>query len=198
MADQKKEWISALADGELMGDELKRSLDALRNDPSLQESWSRYHLVRDALHSNLESQVMPDLSMRIAAALEDEPVVLAPQRTHRPWIRHAAGIAVAASVTGVAIFGITGMNDEKEGPATIAANQPQEYVRMVQTPATIAANQPQGYVHLEQPVAAQAPAQVVNGEHLAPYLVNHNEYAVSSGMHGMLPYVRIVGYKAGQ
>jgi len=178
MADQKNEWISALADGELAGDELKRGLDAMRNDPSLLESWSRYHLVRDALHSNLEAQVMPDLSERIAAALIDEPVVLAPQRTHRPWFRHAAGIAVAASVTGVAIFGITGMNDEREGPATIAANQPQEYVRM------------------EQPVAAQA--QVVNGEHLAPYLVNHNEYAVSSGMHGMLPYVRIVGYKAGQ
>ena len=26
------------------------------------------------------------------------------------------------------------------------------------------------------------------------YLVNHNEYAVSRGMQGMLPYVRIVGH----
>jgi len=177
MADQKKEWISALADGELTGDELKHSLDALRNEPSLLESWSRYHLVRDALHSNLEAQVMPDLSMRVAAALESEPVVLAPQRAHRPWLRHAAGIAVAASVTGVAILGITSSREEGVAPTTIAANQPQEYVRM------------------PQPVAG---ARVANGEHLAPYLVNHNEYAVSSGMHGMLPYVRIVGYKVGQ
>ena len=36
-----------------------------------------------------------------------------------------------------------------------------------------------------------------NGK-LAPYLVNHNEYSVSSGMHGMLPYVRIVGYESRQ
>jgi sigma-E factor negative regulatory protein RseA len=177
MADDKKEWISALADGELNGDELRRGLDALRNDSALQQSWSRYHLVRDVLHSNLEARVMPDLSERVAAALESEPAILAPQRGHRPWLRHAAGLAVAASVTGVAILGITGINEEGEGPATIAANQPQEYVRMAQPAA--------------QP-------KVSNGEHLAPYLVNHNEYAVSSGMHGMLPYVRIVGHKAGE
>ena len=178
MADDKKEWISALADGELTGDELTRTLDALRNDQGLLESWSRYHLVRDALHSNLEAQVMADLSHRVAAALEDEPVILAPQRAHRPWLRHAAGLAVAASVTGVAILGITRMNSEDEGIATVAANQPQEYVR------------------IQQPPTAQA--GVSNCEHLAPYLVNHNEYAVSSGMHGMLPYVRIVGHKAGR
>jgi sigma-E factor negative regulatory protein RseA len=177
MADEKKEWISALADGELTGNELKRSLDALRDEPALLESWSRYHLVRDALHSNLEAQVMPDLSERVAAALDSEPVILAPKRTLHPWLRHAAGLAVAASVTGVAILGINGMNEEGEGPTAVAANQPQEYRRM------------------EQPVAK---AQVPDGEHLAPYLVNHNEYAVSSGMHGMLPYVRIVGHKAGE
>ncbi len=178
MADDKKEWISALADGELTDDELTRGLDALRNDPVLLESWSRYHLVRDALHSNLEARVMPDLSHRVAAALDSEPVILAPQRSHRPWLRHAAGLAVAASVTGVAILGITRMSGEENGVTTIAANQPQEYVRM------------------EPPQKAQA--GMSNGEYLAPYLVNHNEYAVSSGMHGMLPYVRIVGHKAGE
>lgn len=173
MAEQKKVWVSALADGELTGDEFMRGLDALRNDAELLQSWSRYHLVRDALHSNLEAQVMPDLSARVATALEAEPVILAPKRAPRTWLRHAAGIAVAASVTGAAILTISG---ENVAPTTIASNQPQEYIRM------------------EQPVAQ---AQVVDDAHLAPYLVNHNEYAVSSGMHGMLPYVRIVGYKAG-
>lgn len=181
MAKQKEEWVSALADDELAGDELRRGLDALRQEPALLKSWSRYHLIRDALHSNLEERVMPDLSRRVAAALEQEPVVLAPRRTHRPWLRHAAGLAVAASVTGVAVFGISNMNSEEQGPVTLAANPPQEYVRLEQPTATAAAS-----------------PQVSNGEHLAPYLVNHNEYAVSSGMHGMLPYVRIVGHKVGQ
>ena len=182
MAEEKKEWVSALADGELTGNELKRGLDAMRQDTQLLASWSRYHLIRDALHSNLEEHVVPDLSLRVATALEREPVLLAPQRSPRPWLRHAAGLAVAASVTGVAILGISHMNDET-GPGSVS----------------IAANQPQDYVRLEQPLAtATADPKVSNSEHLAPYLVNHNEYAVSSGMHGMLPYVRIVGHKVGQ
>lgn len=186
MAEQKKEWVSALADGELAGDELRRGLDAMRQDPGLLTSWSRYHLIRDALHSNLEEQVFPDLSRRVASALEQEPIILAPQRVRRPWLRHAAGLAVAASVTGVAILGVTRMNEE-EGPVSVAANPPQEYIRLEQPPVTVATN----------PQMSPNP-QVLNGEHLAPYLVNHNEYAVSSGMHGMLPYVRIVGQKGGQ
>jgi sigma-E factor negative regulatory protein RseA len=180
MAEQKKEWVSALADGELAGDELKRALDAMRQEPELLTSWSRYHLIRDALHSNLEDRVMSDLSLRVAEALEQEPVILAPQRAPRPWLRHAAGLAVAASVTGVAILGISNMNEDS-GPVSVAANAPQEYVRLEPQLASVAAN-----------------PQVSNREQLAPYLVNHNEYAVSSGMHGMLPYVRIVGHKVGQ
>jgi len=181
MAEHKKEWISAMADDELAGDELRQGLDALRQDSELLASWSRYHLVRDALHSNLEDRVLPDLSARVAAALEQEPVIFAPERTARPWLRHAARLAVAASVTGIAILGITNMNEEQAGPVSVATNQPQEYIR------------------LEPPtVAVVASPQVKNGEQLAPYLVNHNEYAVSSGMHGMLPYVRIVGHKVGQ
>jgi sigma-E factor negative regulatory protein RseA len=180
MAEQKKEWVSALADGELAGDELKRALDAMRQEPELLTSWSRYHLIRDALHSNLEDRVMSDLSLRVAEALEREPVILAPQRAPRPWLRHAAGLAVAASVTGVAILGISNL-DEESGSVSVAANAPQEYVRLEPQLASVAAN-----------------PQVSNREQLAPYLVNHNEYAVSSGMHGMLPYVRIVGHKVGQ
>jgi sigma-E factor negative regulatory protein RseA len=180
MAQHKKEWVSALADDELAGDELKQGLDALRQDPELLASWSRYHLLRDALHSNLEDRVLPDLSTRVAAALEQEPVILAPERSPRPWLRHAARLAVAASVTGIAILGITHMKDDS-GPVTVATNQPQDYIRLESPAVTVAAT-----------------PQVKNGEPLAPYLVNHNEYAVSSGMHGMLPYVRIVGHKVGQ
>lgn len=181
MAEQKKEWVSALTDGELAGDELKKGLDALHQHPELLASWSCFHLIRDALHSNLEQQLMPDLNLRVAAALEQEPVIFAPQRPHRPWLRHAAGLAVAASVTGVAVLGIRHMNEEG-GPVTTTASAPQEYIRLEQPTTTAAAANP----------------QVSTGEHLAPYLVNHNEFAVNSGVQGMLPYVRIVGHKVGQ
>lgn len=183
MAEERKEWISALADGELQDGQLDRALEVLRNNRGMQASWSRYHLIRDCLHSNLEEHVAPDLHQRIAAAIEQEPVLLAPQRRTRPWLRHAAGLAVAASVTGVAVLGIQRSDAPEElgAPAATMAEvmQPQNIVRM-QEPALAANTAPQG------------------NEKLAPYLVNHNEYSVSSGMHGMLPYVRIVGHKGEQ
>ena len=53
MNKDNREWLSALADGELKGDELEQGLDALRQDTELQQSWQSYHLMRDAFSSNL-------------------------------------------------------------------------------------------------------------------------------------------------
>lgn len=184
MADDDKEWISALADGELSGSRLDKALDALQRDSELQRSWSRYHLIRDTLHSNLEAGIDAHLHQRICAALDAEPVVLAPQKAARPWLRQAAGIAVAASVTGVAVLGFQQMNRDKGS---------------LSAPVTMAeVMQPNNVVRLEQPVLAAADDPSKDSDKLAPYLVNHNEYSVSSGMHGMLPYVRIVGHKSGE
>ena len=183
MAEDKKEWISALADGELGDGQLGKALEALRGDASMQTSWSRYHLIRDTLHSNLESRIATNLHQRIAAAIEQEPVLLAPQRPQRSWLRHAAGLAVAASVTGVAVLGVQQMNSSEQAkPAATMAEvmQPQNIVR-IEEPAVAANSLPEGQQ---------------DNQNLAPYLVNHNEYSVSSGMHGMLPYVRIVGHKS--
>ncbi len=181
MADDKKEWISALADGELAEAELSRALDALRNDRALQSSWSRYHLISDALHGNLESHVDMQLHDRISKALESEPTILAPQspRKQRPWLRHVAGLAVAASVSGVAVIGFQQMNNVDTGaPAQTMAEvaQPQNFVRMTPQPVNVA-------------------AETNNSEELPPYLAEQHEYSVSSGVNGMVPYVRIVGHR---
>jgi sigma-E factor negative regulatory protein RseA len=180
MADDKREWISALADGELAGSELARALDALRNDQALQASWSRYHLISDALHSNLESRIALDLHERVSMALESEPTILAPrQRKQRPWLRHVAGLAVAASVSGVAVIGFQQMNVVESGAptATMAeVTQPQNFVRRELPPITVAAEKD-------------------NSKQLEAYLVDQTEYSVSSGVNGMVPYVRIVGHR---
>lgn len=182
MADDKKEWISALADGELNHSALGKAIEELRGSSDMQASWSRYHLIRDTLHGNLEHGVDTELHSRISEALEQEPVVLAPKRGHRPWLRHAAGLAVAASVTGVAVLGIQQMNSPESGAKPVATMA--EVVK------------PENFARLERPVDTAA----ANGDNdnLAPYLVNHNEYSLNSGMHGMLPYVRIVGHKSGE
>lgn len=182
MAKEKQEWISALADGEVSDSKLGEALDALRHDKSMQASWRRYHLIRDTLHRNLESRIDTHLHARISEALEQEPVLLAPQRPKRNWVRHAAGIAVAASVTGIAVFSVQQMESAEPSAPT----------------ATMAeVMQPQNIVRLDKSDEANDSTQSTN-EQLAPYLVNHNEYSVSSGMHGMLPYARIVSHKSEQ
>ena len=181
MNNDNREWLSALADGELHGEELEQALDALRKDPELQASWQSYHLLRDTVSSNLNQQVEPQLHLRVSAALEAEPTILAPQRRPRTWLKQVAGVAIAASVTGIAIIGIQSMNGVDAGPAAVPVAAKQEYLRMEPT----------------QLAQAKKKATQKN-DALNPYLVNHNEYSANSGIQGMLPYVRIVGHKAGQ
>jgi sigma-E factor negative regulatory protein RseA len=178
--NEGREWLSALADGELRGAELERHLSALRHDPQLLASWQAYHIIRDTVSSNLNHAVAPQLHRRVAAALESEPTILAP-RQRKPWFKQVAGIAIAASVTGVAIIGLQNMNGVDTTPAAAQVAEKQNYLRIKPTL-----------------VAQQKEQTVQNNDALDRYLVNHNEYAVSSGIQGVLPYVRIVGYKAGQ
>ncbi len=181
MNNDNREWLSALADGELQGDELQRGLDALRNDPELLASWKSYHVIRDSVSSNLNHEVAPQLHLRISAALENEPTILAPQRRPRTWLKQVAGVAIAASVTGVAIIGIQTMNGVDSAPSAVPVAQQQEYLRMEPTQ-----------------LARAKEKATQNSDALNPYLVNHNEYSANSGIQGVLPYVRIVGHKAGQ
>lgn len=184
MNDKNREWLSALADGELHGDELQRALDALRSEPELQASWQAYHVMRDTVSSNLNHYVDLQLHQRVSAALEAEPTVLAPQRRSRPWLKQVAGLAIAASVTGVAIISVQSMNAVDGLPAATPMAQQQEYLRMAPT----------------QLARGGSPTEksAQNSDSLNAYLVNHNEYSANTGIQGMLPYVRIVGYKVGQ
>lgn len=171
MANSVDEQISALMDGELSERELPGVLQRLRKDADLAGRWQRYHLIRDALHGTLPDHVNFDLSARIHDALRDEPVVFAPprrKRDFRPWLRQAAGMAIAASVAAIAILTFQAVYDESP---TMAAKE--------QAAAEMVAQQP-----------------MRTDPRLDAYLVNHNEHSVSTGMHGMLPYVRIVSQGA--
>lgn len=181
MEKHTSEQISALADDELRGPELRQALEHLRRDAELQGAWSRYHLISDTLHANLASARASDLHRRVQAALEQEPTLLAPRRkAHLPSLaKQAAGFAIAASVAAVAILAVRQGDVAPEGN-TLAQ------VQVAQAP------RPAPLVQLTStgsPVLAAAPA--ARGR-LNAYLVNHNEYSVSSGMQGVLPYVRIV------
>ncbi|MDH5784762.1 MAG: sigma-E factor negative regulatory protein [Chromatiales bacterium] len=178
MSNENREWLSALVDGELSGDELRRALDALRDDPQLQASWQAYHLIRDGVSSNLNDGVAPQLHQRISTALESEPTVLAPRGGRRSWAKQITGLAIAASVAGIAILGVQRMNNMEGGSGVPQLAENAEYIRM------------------EPTQLAEREREAANSETLDRYLVNHNEYSANSGIQGVLPYVRIVGHKS--
>jgi sigma-E factor negative regulatory protein RseA len=171
MANSIDEQISALMDGELSEGEIPRVLGRLRNEPDLAGRWRRYHLMRDAMHDTLPAHIHFDLSERIRVSLKNEPTILVPRRSiHRhlkALMRQAASMAIAASVAAIAILAFQAMYEE--------------------TPPAVATNTP----------AAMAERTVTADPRLDAYLVNHNEHSVSTGMQGMLPYVRIVSQDAG-
>lgn len=114
-----KEQLSALMDGDLSEMEV---LKELGTDPALQETWSRYHLIGDAMRGDLPVNLQLDLSDSIMLALEDEPVILAPKpaQSEAPEVKTAGKVvplvrrfgqqmgqyAIAASVAAAVIFGV--------------------------------------------------------------------------------------------
>lgn len=114
-----KEQLSALMDGDLSEIEV---LNELGTDPTLQDTWSRYHLIGDAMRGDLPVNLQLDLSDSIMLALEDEPAILAskPAQPAAPQVQPAGKVipfvrrfgqqvgqyAIAASVAAAVIFGV--------------------------------------------------------------------------------------------
>ena len=114
-----KEQLSALMDGDLSEIEV---LNELGTDPALQDTWSRYHLIGDAMRGDLPVNLQLDLSDSIMLALEDEPAILAPKPAQPaapqvqpagkviPFVRRSGQqvgqYAIAASVAAAVIFGV--------------------------------------------------------------------------------------------
>lgn len=197
------EQLSALVDGELGEFEERRLLQALDRDPQLRAAWQRYHLIRAALVNELDYVPSPASTERLSALLAAEPAIRV-RRSIRALPRIMTGLAIAATVAGVAIFGLQTLSPP---PATsvktvsiAAPSQPASAVSDKPAPPLLPAG---------QSVASGAALQTVSSNRtrwdtpeprdermLDVYLVQHSEFA-SAGMRGMLPsYARVVGYNA--
>lgn len=70
------EKLSALMDGESFDSEL---FNDLSRDVKLQQSWQRYHLIRDVMRGDAGEVLHLDIADPVAAAIAEEPVRIAPQ-----------------------------------------------------------------------------------------------------------------------
>ena len=92
--------LSTMMDGEAGEFEVRRTLGLIGRNPELRSKWNRYHLAAAAMRGELSSAA-PDLSGRIAAALEHEP---GPRS--RSALRTLSRVAVAASVAVLTVVGV--------------------------------------------------------------------------------------------
>jgi sigma-E factor negative regulatory protein RseA len=95
--------LSALLDGEIEQHETPALWSALKADGQLRTSWGEYQLIGDALRG--EGNLSSDITSRVMDRLSDEPVVLSPRPTRQPNSWQRSGLAMAASVAGIAVVG---------------------------------------------------------------------------------------------
>lgn len=177
--------LSAIVDDELEDAETELVLQRLHRDRELRERWERYHLLSDVLQGHLPAAFHTDFAARIHRAIEAEPLSQPVTRPLPSWYKPVTGFALAASVVLVALFGLklTQTDSTLVPTAPLAVTAPPPSTTPV--PIRVAAAPQQPVDNLNEPVNTR----------LSSYLVNHNGYASMNSMHGMLPYVRMVGYQ---
>jgi negative regulator of sigma E activity len=167
----------------------RNGLDDVLRDGDLRAAWARYHLIADVLAENLPRHMDPGFGDRVRAAVDVEPALLAPNALRYRWRKPVAAVAIAASVAVVAVISAQRLNAPRPTPAPIATA---ERAAIETTPAVWEGNaapvQSAGWHVPGDPAASR----------LNSYLVNHSEHRSSIGVPAMSPYVRIVGYEAGQ
>jgi sigma-E factor negative regulatory protein RseA len=112
---QKHENLSAMVDGEATDSERSKFAKYIMNDAELSAKWRSYHLTRDVLRKDMSTDILFDISDKIAIALHDELTMLAPKLGWRelpvvlallPIARQSGQLAMAACVTAMLIFGV--------------------------------------------------------------------------------------------
>lgn len=114
---QQQEKLSAFMDGEIEGNDI---IDAIKHDADLQAKWQRYHVIRGAMRKEAGVAPQLDITASVAAALENEPAIVAPKQSRWrsipvvgsviPFAKQSGQFAVAASVALAVIVGVQQYN----------------------------------------------------------------------------------------
>lgn len=198
MNENRLEKLSAMMDGELIGRDRDIVIDQIESDPETRGRWQRYHMIGDTLRSTMPGTVSPDLAVRLNQMLANEPTILAPKTglrsSYKNFIKPLAGMAIAASITAVAVLGIQQQNQELPGTDTFSQVAISE-AGMVSSSTTDKAMADTVTVRT---VKYQAGKSNQDADNLTPYILNHNQYNSRLGVQGVSPYARLVGHDANQ
>ena len=183
------ERISALADGELDGSACNRIMEALYASPEQRRAWARFHLIGDVMRHAGPVPGADSIALRVGAALAGERIVASTPRRRWASIGPLAGLALAASISAVAVLVIHSL-DDGSGPRPAPVADGSRYEVAIASPGASSRDTPRTADRLQwSGVAPDTEAR------LNAYLVNHSEHA-GNGVPGVLPYVRLVGYQS--
>ncbi len=185
MTDEIRERLSALLDDELAPDEIGPLLDRLHSDEDLPSAWDAYHLIGDVMRGEGVRIAPHGVAESVRERLKSEPAIIAaPARDgHRSppkvnhWAKPVIGAALAASVAVMAVYllpQIPGIMDDS-GVQTLASTESPSYLERTAT----------RWKNLSEPKVESQ---------LNRYLVDHNEFASSRGVSGVVPYTSFVTY----
>ena len=188
-----KEQISAFVDGEFRESAPDRVVDALYTNPELRRTWARFHLIGDAMRGVGPVSGADSIAGTVRTALSEEKIVPLKPRRRRPVLGPLAGLALAASISAVAILGIHSLDDGRgaASPAVAGASRPEAVASGSAQDPSVGEVRRSGY----EPARLQWSDVPPDTEaRLNAYLVNHNEFAGNG--RGVMPYVRLVGYQS--
>lgn len=154
-----KEQLSALIDGEFDVVSAEHLIVSAKTGGELKQCWANYHLIGDALRGDFgrgESSVGSNLSARIMAIIEKEPIIFHPNAkntvnastsigtayiastSHNIFTRNSKSWSIAASVAAVMFVGVMVLQlnqSEELSPIEIAQSVPNEYLQAHQAAA---------------------------------------------------------------
>ncbi len=204
MIDKKYEALSALIDDEC--EDAAGMLKQVGADPELRARWQEHYRTRAAMHGEYTPVLDADFADRVSAALASEPSILAP-RVARPipeaiparWRKPALGLAIAATVTAISVFGLNNFSPAPDSSIeSIASTNTGDVSNQLDlfdspTPRVRRVSLDSGGTHWQLQRVDQ-PRDPAVEKRLNLYLADHMEFANSGKLQGMLPYSRLVGY----
>lgn len=168
--ETEMEKISTLMDGEAVGQEAHQAMLRLKDTGSARETWAAYHLIGDVMRGDASPAF--DVSQRVAAAIANEPTVMAP-RSSRAGKPMTYALSAAASVSAIAVVGWMAFS-------TATFTNPPVDVARAPAPA-VAVAQPE----------AQLVSSPSDGQ-MNEYLLAHQGVSPSTSLQGVAPYIRTI------
>lgn len=203
MNQKQNEALSALMDGELDEMSLHRLLKSgdASEQQEVRDTWSRYHIARDAMKGDVDAFIGVDISRSISSALDDEADFSQSTLKEKAasWWKPVAGMSVAASVAFAVVlgarFGVDGVNLDAQVAgqsdtrivAPEAVSGVSNSAMLAEAPVATPVNDGQQQKELQQ-------AQ----ERLNSYLKQHaQDSAIGQGRTAM-PFARVVNFESNQ